>query len=39
MLKKILGELLFSLIPDAADKAVFTNVPIIGFKKDSSLKH
>ena len=26
------------LTPDIADKAVFTNVPIIGFKNDRSLK-
>lgn len=39
--KKILAELhLLHLLltPNVADKAVFTNMPIIGFKNDSSLK-
>ena len=36
--KKILAELHLSLTPDVAHKAVFTNVPIIGFKNDRSLK-
>ena len=37
--KKILAELHLLLIPDVAHKAVFTSVPIIGFKNDRSLKH
>ena len=36
--KKILAELHLLLTPDVAHKAVFTNVPIIGFKNDRSLK-
>ena len=32
--KKILAELHLLLTPDVAHKAVFTNVPIIGFKND-----
>ena len=38
MLKKILAELHVLLTPDVAHKAVFTNVPIISFKNDRSLK-
>ena len=38
MLKKLLAELHLLLTPDVAHKAVFTNVPIIGFKNDRSLK-
>ena len=38
MLKKTLAELHLLLTPDLAHKAVFTNVPIIGFKNDRSLK-
>ena len=38
MLKKILAELHLLLNPDVAHKAVFTNVPIIGFKNDRNLK-
>ena len=36
--KKILAELHLLLTPDVAHKAGFTNVPIIGFKNDRSLK-
>ena len=36
--KKLLAELHLLLTPDVAHKAVFTNVPIIGFKNDRSLK-
>ena len=36
--KKILPELHLLLTHDVAHKAVFTNVPIIGFKNDWSLK-
>ena len=36
--KKTLAELHLLLTPDVAQKAVFTNVPIIGFKNDRSLK-
>ena len=36
--KKLLAELHLLLSPDVAHKAVFTNVPIIGFKNDRSLK-
>ena len=36
--KKILAELHLLLTPDVAHKAVFTNVPIIGFKNDKNLK-
>ena len=36
--KKTLPELHLLLISDVAHKAVFTNVPIIGFKNDRSLK-
>ena len=36
--KKILAELHLLLTPDVAHKAVFTNVPIIGFKNDRSLQ-
>ena len=36
--KKVLAELHLLLTPDVAHKAVFTNVPIIGFKNDRSLK-
>ena len=36
--KKILAELHLLLTPDVAHKAVFTNVPIVGFKNDRSLK-
>ena len=36
--KKILAELHLLLTPDVAHKAVFTNVPKIGFKNDRSLK-
>ena len=36
--KNILAELHLLLTPDVAHKAVFTNVPIIGFKNDRSLK-
>ena len=36
--KKILAELHLLLTPDVAHKAVFTNVPTIGFKNDRSLK-
>ena len=36
--KKTLAELHLLLTPDLAHKAVFTNVPIIGFKNDRSLK-
>ena len=39
MLKKILAELHLLLTSDVAHKAVFTNVPIIGFKNDRSLKN
>ena len=38
-LKKILAELHLLLTPDFAHKTVFTNVPIIGFKNDRSLKN
>ena len=34
----MLAELHLFLTPDVAHKAVFTNVPIIGFKNDRSLK-
>ena len=37
--KKILAESYLLLTPDVAHKAVFTNVPIIGFKTDRSLKY
>ena len=37
-IKKVLAELPPLLTPDVAHKAVFTNVPIIGFKNDRSLK-
>ena len=36
--KKLLAELHLLLTPDVAHKAVFTNVPIIGFKNDRSLR-
>ena len=36
--KKVLAELHYFLTPDVAFKAVFTNVPIIGFKNGRSLK-
>ena len=36
--KKVLAELHLLLTPDDAHKAVFTNVPIIDFKNDRSLK-
>ena len=36
--KKILAELDLLLTPDVAHEAVFTNVPIIGFKNGRSLK-
>ena len=36
--KKILAELHLLLTPDVAHRAVFTNVPIIGFKNGTSLK-
>ena len=36
--KKLLAELHLLLTPDVAHKAVFTNVPIIGFRNDRSLK-
>ena len=36
--KKILAELHLLLTLDVAHKAVFTNVPTIGFKNDKSLK-
>ena len=36
--KKVLAELHLLLTPDDAHKAVFTNVSIIGFKNDRSLK-
>ena len=38
MLKKILAKLHLLLTPDVAHKAVFTNVPLIGFKNDRSLE-
>ena len=36
--KKILAELHFLLTPDVVHKAIFTNVPMIGFKNGRSLK-
>ena len=39
MLKKILAELHLLLTPDVAHKAVFTIMPIIGFKNDKSPKY
>ena len=36
--KELLAELNLLLTPDVAQKAVFTNVPIIAFKNDKSLK-
>ena len=36
--KKILAELYLLLMPDVAHKAVFSKVPIIGYKKDRRLK-
>ena len=36
--KNVLAELHLLLSPDDTHKAVFTNVPIIGFKNDRSLK-
>ena len=36
--KKILAEVHVLLTPDVAHKAIFTNVSIIGFKNDRSLK-
>ena len=39
MLKKILAELHFLLTHDVAHKALFTNVPTIGFKNDRSHKN
>ena len=38
MLKKILTELHLLLTPDVAHKAVFTDVPLIGFKNHRSHK-
>ena len=38
MLKKTLAELHLLLTPGVAHKAVFTNIPINGFKNDRSLK-
>ena len=38
MLKKILAELHLLLTPDVAHKAVFTNLIVIDFKNNKSLK-
>ena len=38
IVKNFLAELHFLFTPDVAHKAVFTNLPIIGFKNDWSLK-